>query len=92
MIGVHLDQSADVVAYLLAGAECGFAARSFGGAHLTDAHALRLIAWSCIAFHGLSAVFETYAWVQGAAPVILVNVAARVGIVALFVALSRTRG
>ena len=89
-VGVHLDPGANVVVYLLAGAEFGFAALHLGGARLTGAHALRLIAWSCIAFHGLSAVLETYAWVQGAAPVILVNVAARVGVVALFFTLSRT--
>ena len=90
IVGIHLDASANVVAYLLAGAEFGFAVLSLGGSRLTDARALRLIAWSCIAFHGLSGVLETYAYSQGAAPVILANVAARVGIVALFFAFSRT--
>lgn len=88
-VGIHLDASANVLAYLLAAAEFGFAVLSFGGARLTDARALRLIAWSCIAFHALSGVLETYAYVQGAAPIILANVVARIGIVALFIAFSR---
>jgi len=88
-IGIHLDAGADVVAYLLAGAEFGFAVLSFGGSRLTDARGLRLVAWSCIAFHGISGVLEIYAYVQGAAPIILANVVARVGVVALFFALSR---
>ena len=88
-VGIHLDANANVVVYLLAGAEFGFAVLSFGGSRLTDARALRLIAWSCIAFHGLSGALETYAYFHGAAPVILANVAARVGVVALFFAFSR---
>src|SRR5258708_29248954 len=74
VVGIHLEPSADLVAYLLAGAEFGFAVLSYGGARLSDAQALRLIAWSCMAFHGLSGVLETYAYVQGASPAILSNV------------------
>jgi hypothetical protein len=88
-IGIHLDPGANLVAYLLAGAEFGFAVLSFGASRLTDAGALRLVAWSCIAFHGISGVLETYAYLQGAPPVILANVVARVGVVGLFFALSR---
>jgi hypothetical protein len=91
-IGIHLDAGADIVAYLLAAAEFGFAVLSFGGSRLTDARALRLIAWSCIAFHGLSGVLETYAYIQGVAPILLANVVARIGIVALFFAFSRRLG
>ena len=91
VVGIRLEPSADLVAYLLAAAEFGFAVISFGGARLSDEQALRLIAWSCMAFHGLSGVLETYAYVQGASPAILANVAARAVIVGLFFGLSRSR-
>lgn len=90
-VGISLEPSANLVAYLLAGAEFGFAVLSFGGSRLTDARALHLIAWSCIAFHGLSAVLEAYAYVQGASAVILANIVARIVIVGLFFVLSRRR-
>src|SRR5260370_28519795 len=66
VVGIRLEPSADVVAYLLAGAEFGFAVLSFGGSRLTDSRALRLIVWSCIALHASSGVLEVYAYVQGA--------------------------
>jgi hypothetical protein len=80
-----------VVAYLLAGAEFGFAVLSFGGSRLTDPRALRLIAWSCIAFHGSSGVLDVYAYAQGGTVAILGNVAARAVTIALFVYLSIDR-
>jgi hypothetical protein len=80
-----------VLAYLLAGAEFGFAVLSFGGSRLTDPQALRLIAWSCIAFHGSSSLLEIYAYTQGVSIVILGNVGARAIIVALFAHLSMDR-
>jgi hypothetical protein len=36
VVGIHLEPSAYLVAYLLAGAEFGFAALSFSGSRLTD--------------------------------------------------------
>ena len=89
VVGIHLEPSADVLAYLLAGAEFGLAVLSFGGSRLSDAHALRLIAWSCIAFHGSSGVLEVVAYAQGASAAILANVVARIVIVGLFAWLSR---
>ena len=91
VVGIRLEPSADVVAYLLAGAEIGLAVLSFGGSRLKDPQALRLIVWSCIAFHGSSAALEIYAYVsaQGVNVAILGNVAARTIIIALFVYLSR---
>jgi hypothetical protein len=89
-VGIRLAPDADLVAYLLAGAEFAFAVLSFGASGLTDAGALRLVAWSCIAFHGLSGVLETYAYFQGVGPAILANLVARVGIVCLFLIFSRT--
>ena len=88
IVGIRLERNADLVAYLLAGAEFGFAVLSFGGSRLSDERALRLIAWSCVAFHGLSAVLETYAYFQGVSPAILANIVARLIIIGLFLALS----
>ena len=88
-VGIHLEPSANVVAYLLAGAEFGLAVLSFGGSRLRDPKALRLIVWSCIAFHGSSGVLELYAYAHGVSVSILGNVAARVVIIVLFACLSR---
>jgi hypothetical protein len=91
-VGIHLEPSAYLVAYLLAGAEFGVAMLSFGGSRLTDRSALRLIVWSCIVFHASSGILELYAYAQGASIAILANVAARVVIIALFATLSKDRG
>ena len=91
-VGISLAPSAYVIAYLIAGAEIGIAVLSFGGSRLTDPQALRLIAWSCIAFHGSSGVLEVYAYAQGVSAAILGNVAARAAIIALFAYLSRNEG
>ena len=90
IVGIRLAPDANLVAFLLAGAEFGFAVLSLGGSRLSDARALRLIVWSCVAFHGLSGVLETYAYFQGASPAILANAIARLIIVGLFLVLSRT--
>jgi hypothetical protein len=91
LVGIQLQPSAYVLAYLLAGAEFGLAVLSFGGSRLSDVRALRLIAWSCIAFHGSSGVLEVVAYTQGAGAAILANVVARAVIVGLFAWLSRDR-
>jgi hypothetical protein len=83
-VGIRLEPRAYLVAYLLAGAEIGFAVLSFGGSRTTDARTLRLVVWSCIAFHGSSAALETYAYIRGLDALILGNVVARLVIVALF--------
>jgi hypothetical protein len=88
-VGIHLEPSAYLVAYLLAGAEFGFAILSFGGSRLTDLRGLRLIVWSSIVFHGSSGILEIYAYAQGVSVAILGNVAARVVIIALFAYLSK---
>lgn len=90
-VGVHLDPGANLIAYLLAGAEFGIAILSFGGARLNEERALQLIAWTLIAFHGSSAALEIVAYRQGVGIAILGNVIARAVIVALFVYLSRKR-
>jgi len=90
-VGIHLEPSAYLVAYLLAGAEFGLATLSFGGSRITDPRALRLIAWSCIAFHLSSGILEVYAYAHGVSVAILGNVVARVVITTLFAYLSRNR-
>jgi len=89
VVGIHFGPSANLIAYLLAGAEFGFAVLSFGGSRLVDPQGLRFVAWSCIAFHASSGVLELYAYAQGTNVMVLGNVAARVIIVALFAYLSR---
>jgi hypothetical protein len=91
VVGIRLAPNANLVAYLLAGAESGFSVLSFGGSRLTDPRALRLIVWSCIAFHVSSGVLEIYAYAQGGSVAILGNVAARAVISALFAYLARDR-
>jgi hypothetical protein len=83
-VGIHIEPNAYLLAYLLAGTELGFAVLSFGGSRLADRAALRLIVWSCIAFHGSSAVLEMYAYIRGVRIAILGNVTARIIIVGLF--------
>lgn len=86
LAGVRLEPNADLLAYLLAGAEFGIAFLSFGGSRLTDSRALRLIAGGCIVFHATSALLETYAaWRQIGNQLLVANIAVRVAIVALFV-------
>jgi hypothetical protein len=90
MAGVHLAPNADLLAYLLAGAEFGLAFLSFGGSRLTDVRALRLIAGSCIVFHAASALLEAYAaYRQVGNQLLIANIAVRVIIVALFLWFSR---
>jgi hypothetical protein len=89
VVGINLEPSANVLAYLLAGAEFGLAVLSFGASRVADFRALRLIVWSLIAFHGCSGVLEVYAYAQGADVAIIGNVAVRVVIVILFAYLSR---
>jgi hypothetical protein len=88
--GIHLDSDSYLIAYLLAGAEFGLSFLSFGAARLTDPRALRLIAYSCIVFHGTSALLEAYvAYGQRGNTILLVNIAVRIVIIALFAFLSR---
>jgi hypothetical protein len=92
LVGIYLEPSAYVLAYLLAGAEVGFSVLSFGGSGLTDARALRLVVWTCVVFHASSGVLEVYAYAQGASITIVGNVVARAVIVGIFVYLSRDQG
>jgi hypothetical protein len=90
VVGIHLGSNAYMVAYLLAGAEFGFALLSFGGSRLVDPQALRLVAWTCVAFHASSAVLEVYAYAQGTSVLVLSKVVARIIIIALFAVIEPT--
>ena len=92
VVGIHFEPSAYLLAYLLAGAEFGFAVLSFGGSRVADAHALRLVVLACMVFHASSGVLEVYAYAQGASIAIVGNVVARAVIVGIFVYLSRDQG
>jgi hypothetical protein len=93
MVGIRLAPNADLLAYLLAGAEFGIAFLSFGGSRLADPQALRLMAGGCIVFHGTSGLLEAYAaWQQVGNPWLVANIVARIVIVALFVWFSRPAG
>ncbi len=83
--GVHLEPSAYLMAYLLAGAEFALAFLSYGASRVTDAAALRWIIWSFVVFHASTALLEAFFLLRGFSPVVLANVAARVLISALFV-------
>ncbi|RUL66265.1 hypothetical protein EKH79_06185 [Dyella dinghuensis] len=88
--GIHLDPGSYLMAYLLAGAEFGLSFLSFGGCRLTDARGLRLIAYSCIVFHGTSALLEAYvAYGQRENTVLWINIAVRIVIIALFAFFAR---
>ena len=88
--GIHLDPGSYLIAYLLAGAEFGLSFLSFGGCRLADARALRLIAYSCIVFHGTSVVLEAYvACGQRENTVLWINIAARIVIISLFAFFAR---
>ena len=89
-VGIHLEPREYLVAYLLAGAEFGFATLSFGGSRLTDPRAIRLIIWSCIAFHGTSGILEMSVFYHRGGTVLLSNIAARIIIIVLFAYLSRS--
>jgi len=93
VVGIRWDPHSNLVAYLLAGAEFGFAALSLGGSRVRDRRALQVIVGSCIAFHASSGALEIVAYSQGVGVAILANVVARVVICALFAFFSlRLRG
>lgn len=89
VVGVHLEPSANILAYLLAGAEFGLSVLSFGASRLSDPKALRLVVWTCIAFHGSSGILEIYAYSRGISGTIFLNVAARAVVIALFAVMAK---
>jgi hypothetical protein len=83
-VGIHIEQRAYLICYLLAAAELSFALLSYYGTKLTDTKGLRLISFTFIAFHLSSAVVEFYAFTQGLSGAIWANIAIRIVAVILF--------
>jgi hypothetical protein len=84
-VSIALPAEANLLPYLLGGVELGVAVLSIGAARLRDAAAIRLIAVCFAVLHGVSAVVEVLALMQGADPVLWGNVVLRVVVAVLFV-------
>jgi hypothetical protein len=84
-VGISLPEAANLLPYLLGGAELGIAVLSIGATRLRDAAAIRLIAISFAVLHGVTAGVELLALAQGADPFLWGNVVLRVVVTVLFV-------
>jgi hypothetical protein len=82
-VGIQLQPSQYLVAYLLGAAEFGIAFLSFYARKLTDAHALRLVSATFIVFHSSTALVELFAFLQGASAALWGNITVRVLVVIL---------
>jgi hypothetical protein len=91
-VGVSLAAQANLMAYLLAGSEFGFAALSYLARAVTDVRALRAILVSLVVLHLSTAAVEVLAFTQGAAPSILANVGFRVVVAGVFLYFVRQCG
>lgn len=85
-VGIALPPSAYLLAYLLAGAEFGFAALSFLARRLTDVAALRAVVLACVVFHAASAALEAIVLARDANLILVANIVARLIVIALFLA------
>jgi hypothetical protein len=83
-VGIQLDAQQYLLAYLLAGAEFGFAALSFAARGLRDRKALDITIVACVIFHASTAALEGLAFLQGTDAKILGNVVFRLCVVAGF--------
>jgi hypothetical protein len=88
-MGIRLDRSAYLLAYLLAGAELGIAALSFLGRALPLEQARRVVVLPCVIFHASTAALEVVAFAQGLTVAIFANVVPRLVIITLFLVASR---
>lgn len=83
-VGIHIDQQAYFLCYLLGSAELALAFLSYFSRTLTEYKSLRLISFTFIAFHFSTAAVELYAFTQGASVKLFVNMALRIIIAVLF--------
>src|SRR5262245_16022779 len=60
-IGIQIEPEAYLLCHLLAAAEFGVSALSWGARAVTDAGALRVIVIACIVLHAASGLLEVYA-------------------------------
>jgi hypothetical protein len=84
MVGIHIEPGAYLLCYLLAAAEFGVSALSWGARSVTDVRALRVIVIAFIVLHSASGLLEIYAFACGLTRAIWGNIALRVIAVALF--------
>jgi hypothetical protein len=84
-VGIRIEPEGYLLCYLLAAAEFGVSALSWGARTITDASALRVVVIACIVLHASSGLLEVYAFAAGGRGAILGNVAFRALAVALFV-------
>ena len=84
VVSIPLEPDAFLLPYLLGAVELGVAVLSIGAAWLADQAAVRLIAWSFVVLHTVSALVEVLALAQGADPLLWGNVAVRVVVAAVF--------
>jgi hypothetical protein len=83
-VSIALPPAANLLPYLLGAVELGVAVLSIGASRLRDTAAIRLIAIAFAVVHGVSALVELLALVQGADPLLWGNVAVRVIATVLF--------
>ena len=86
-VGIRLPPGADLLCYLLAAAEFGFAALSYWGARSPDPRAMRGAVLACAVLHGASAALELLALARGADDRLWYNVVARVVVLGAFLRL-----
>jgi hypothetical protein len=88
-VGIRLDAGAELLCYLLAAAEFGFAALSWYGAATREPHTVRAVVLACLVLHVTSLALEVLALMRGVDGRLWYNVAARVAIIAAFAAFAR---
>lgn len=83
-VEITVKQDQFLLCYFLAAAELAIAYLSFYGRKLTDPAMIRLITVTFIIFHAATLVLELYALSEGVSLKIIVNIIARLIIIALF--------
>ena len=83
-VGIELQSGQHLLCYLLGASEIALAFLSWFAAGLTDEKSLRLICYTFILFHSVTAMAELLAYSQGLTPKIFANVVLRALIVFLF--------
>lgn len=91
VVGIRLQAGAELLCYLLAGAEFGFAALSWYGAAAGEPRTVRGVVLACLVLHATSAALEVLALARGADARLWYNVAARIVIIGAFGAFARPR-
>ena len=81
---IAMESNAFLVCYLLGASEIALAFLSFGSRNIVDVKSLRLISFTFIVFHVVTALAEVYAFSDGLSAKIWANVALRVIISLLF--------